>query len=193
MRKDVFEISAGFYLGLSLVILIFPLKWVLAWMLSALVHELSHYFALKCLHVEVYRIKLGLNGAIMDTGPMCKKATLIATTAGPLGGILLLLLYPVSREIFYCALIQSIYNLLPIYPLDGGRILNILFSCFFSESKTVLAMKIIGLVNTVALCAGGLYLGLRSGCGFLPVLLVIALSIKMAGKITCKERKQIVQ
>ena len=42
-------ISGGFYLFLSLMILLLPLKWVIAMILAAVFHELCHYVAIRLL------------------------------------------------------------------------------------------------------------------------------------------------
>ena len=53
---------------------------------------------------------------------------LLCALAGPFGSLLLALLLRHVPELAICGLIQGVYNLLPLYPLDGGRALRCLFS-----------------------------------------------------------------
>ena len=62
----------------------------------------------------------------MHADGMSTTKTLICVLAGPIGSLLLLLYIRWIPRIAFCALVQTIYNLLPIYPLDGGRAIRCL-------------------------------------------------------------------
>lgn len=64
----------------------------------------------------------------METLPMSTGRELIAVLAGPAASLLLLSLVRVFPRVAICGLIQGIYNLLPIYPLDGGKALRCLMA-----------------------------------------------------------------
>lgn len=111
-------------LELVLMLFLLPLRWLLAAMVAAFIHELGHYTAVRLLGGSIYGIKFGISGAVMEASDLPKWAELVCVIAGPLAGLLLGLTYPCFPVTAICAVAQSIYNLLPIYPLDGGRILR---------------------------------------------------------------------
>ena len=123
-------ISPGFFIKLATAILLLPAHWVCAWFFAAAFHELCHYVALRFCGVQILAMRIGFSGAIIETEPMHPKNELISSLAGPFGGLLLLLLLRVSPRIAICALLLSLFNLLPFYPFDGGRAFFSLISCF---------------------------------------------------------------
>lgn len=114
----------------AVIVLIFPLSWVAAWLIAAVVHELSHYAALRILRVRVDAVTIGISDTVMKTEAMETPTEIICALAGPLGGLCLLFLSRWMPRVAICALFQSLYNLLPIFPLDGGRALLSLLDCF---------------------------------------------------------------
>lgn len=111
-------------------------------MLFAFVHELGHLLFGLALGFKMDSIKItplgfrlsflpyveDYNHKIKNGNLLCIKKIFIAL-AGPLTNIILMLLvyisnFPDKAVIIYANLILAIFNLLPIYPLDGGRILE---------------------------------------------------------------------
>lgn len=108
-----------------------PLQWLFSWILAAMLHELGHYIALVSCGGTLIRISIRGNGCIMHTSPLSLRREIFCIAAGPLAGIFILLFYRYLPRTCLCAAAQTIYNLLPIYPLDGGRILR----CLIQERK----------------------------------------------------------
>ena len=119
----------------ALMLLVFPLPWILSWFFAAFVHEVCHCLAVVLCGYRLKEIALGAWGAQILTEEMPPLALITCVLAGPIGGLLLTafsIRLPIAA---LCALIQSSYNLLPIYPLDGGRALKTILCTLFSEER----------------------------------------------------------
>ena len=102
---------------------------------SVTVHEISHiiaarYFGLGCskiIFTPIGEIAIIEN---MDTKELYKK--LLIVLAGPFVNIAIvvfcLLFFPKMEFLIYSNLVIAVFNLLPIYPLDGGKVFNYIFS-----------------------------------------------------------------
>jgi len=122
------RVEASAWIFLSILILSVPLNWVLSAITAAAVHELCHAGMLKLLGIGINEIRVSVRGAVMDTAPMDHKRELLCTVSGPAGSFLLCFLFPFFPRIALCGLVQGTFNMLPVYPLDGGRILSCLIS-----------------------------------------------------------------
>lgn len=123
-RSDTVRISGGAcFLG-ALILLTVPLRFLLAALAAAAVHELCHLCAIRLCGGSVTSISIGAGGTVMETTPLPPGRELLAALAGPAGSFLLLLF---AQWLPLCALfglVQGAFNLLPVYPLDGGRIMR---------------------------------------------------------------------
>lgn len=109
---------------LALGVLVLPLQWLFAVVMAAAFHELCHWIAVRLCGGEVRDFKIELNGAQMTVEGLTPMTELICALSGPIGGICLLMLARWIPRTAICAAFQSLYNLLPVYPLDGGRVLR---------------------------------------------------------------------
>ena len=107
----------------ALAVLTLPLQWLLSAVTAALIHELSHILAVYLLGGRVRGIRMGITGCRIDTDPMGDAKSIAAILAGPLGSFLTLLTRRRFPLIAVCGMLQGAYNLLPVLPLDGGRVL----------------------------------------------------------------------
>ena len=120
------DIRPNTYIYIVLLLFLLPLKWLLAWCLAAGVHEGCHWLAVRLCGGEIYKITIGLSGAKMECSPMSAKKSLIAVLSGPVGGLVPILFARWIPRTALCCWLLTMYNLLPLLHLDGGRVIQIL-------------------------------------------------------------------
>lgn len=118
------EATGGFWLVLALMLLLFPVRFLAGVLTAALVHEWGHLLAIWITGGQVRRIRLHPGGAGIDTAPMEPGQEAICAMAGPVFGALTILWWRTFPELALAGLVQTVFNLLPVYPLDGGRVLR---------------------------------------------------------------------
>ena len=91
---------------------------------AAAIHEAGHCLAVKLCGGSIHALSLTVRGAVLQTTPLSYRQEAICALAGPCAGFLLLLLVRLFPWLAFWGLIQGIYNLLPVYPMDGGRALR---------------------------------------------------------------------
>ena len=171
------------FILLAIMILILPVNWILCAFAAAAFHELCHYAAVILCGGRIESLKIGVSGMIMEAAPMDKFKETMCAAAGPMGSLLLLCFARWIPCIAVCGGIQGIFNLLPVYPLDGGRILKNIASkklCRIAE-YSVLAVMLFGAIIVLPY-------------GVAPLFATLFFCIRsMEIKIPCKEHKKRVQ
>jgi Zn-dependent protease len=142
-----------------------------------LLHEFGHALACRSVGGKADRIVLWpLGGVAFVQPPNRAGAVLWSIVAGPLVNVILApLLYflpdliansggsidavEYASSIFWINLLLLIFNCLPIYPLDGGKILWSLLWFLVGRGKALRVASIIGLVGTAGVIALALYAG----------------------------------
>lgn len=193
-RNRAIIISPAFYVLLAVYFVLLPLRWVFAWLVASAVHELCHYAALRFCKVDVLSLRIDISGAKIQTETMQPINEAITAVAGPLGGGLLLLLSQYFPRVAICAFVQTVFNLLPIYPWDGGRVCRFLIGVFLTDSTASKICKWLEwtILCLLLLCACVLSYNIHLGIfPFVVWMIIFTKSGKI--KIPCKQRKQIVQ
>lgn len=168
----------GFVLALALLIL--PLQWVLSILIAAVFHELCHYLAVRLCGGEMVGLTLTPHGARMEVGGLSQWQALICALAGPVGGLLLLVFVRWIPMIAICGACQSLFNLIPVYPLDGGRALRCLLEWRFPGQADRICLWVQRICLT-CIAGLGLYGTLILKLGILP----LTMSVLIFAKIAC--------
>ena len=194
---DAFGIPV--YLDMSLVVLFalfvwefksptFGLACAMVLALSITLHELGHALTARAFGYETHDITLSLLGGCASLVGMPRKAyqEFLVALAGPLvsfviAGIGLASLYlPVENDwlgdvlafTFWMNLILGVFNLLPGFPMDGGRIFRSVVRIFTTRVKATYAAMVVGRVFAVLLAVRGVYSIITNGpWGFVSVLI----------------------
>ena len=142
----------------------------LALFLIVMIHEFGHALACRQVGGRADRIVLWPLGGVAYVDPPPRPgATLWSIAAGPLVNVVLLPIlfavvvvgrsagwaatmpdvYQLVRAISFINLGLLIFNILPVYPLDGGQILRSLLWFVLGRARSLMVAAIIGLIGVV--------------------------------------------
>ena len=136
-----------------------------------IIHELGHYIVARLNNFNVEKIIIYPYGGMTKLSDMLNRdicEELLIATSGIIAQylfylfILFLYKYSIIREYTYS--LYNLYNnqmiffnLLPIYPLDGGKILNLLLYKYFSFNKSNILTIIISLIVIFIIVSFSIY------------------------------------
>jgi Zn-dependent protease len=122
--------------------------------ISIIAHEFSHSLAARKYGLPIKGITLFLFGGVAEMGeePKTAKAEFMMAIVGPISSIMIGMVcyifyyfglkagvpYPVTGVIYYLAMINGVlagFNMLPAFPLDGGRVLRSILWHFKGDLK----------------------------------------------------------
>ncbi len=154
--------------------LAWPVLEYLALFAIVLLHEFGHALACRQVGGQANQIVLWpLGGVAYVAPPMRPGATLWSIAAGPLvnvalapvlGALLFLSraagwgeampnAYTFIKTVFIINGVLLVFNLLPVYPLDGGQILQSLLWFVFGRARSLMITTVIGFVGVAGLIA----------------------------------------
>jgi Zn-dependent protease len=145
-----------------------------------LLHEFGH--ALACRQtggIADHIVLWPLGGIAFVSPPRRPGAMLWSIAAGPLVNVILLPIFSIGLalagsgadgsssdfalfvwHVWWINLGLLIFNILPVYPLDGGQILRALLWFPLGEIRSLQIASVIGLIGSIALAGVGLFLGM---------------------------------
>lgn len=181
------QIHPGVFIISALLLLALPLDWLGAVVVSSFFHELCHILALRLLKGRIMRIQVELHGCVIESAPMETWKQFFSILAGPAGSFLLLFLCRITPKIAICGFLQGFYNLIPILPLDGGRLLRLLlyYGC---PERADQVMNVMNLSVRVFLILLAVWLIIYDFLNPWTMFFVLCWNIKkLLRKIPCKQ------
>lgn len=159
MKNVKWDISAGAVLLLALMYFFDDSGYVSALVPAVVVHEMGHWIPLRLCRMKIQRFRFGIFGLCIDySGQLEGRKALLCIGGGPLSGLLYTLAVCVLGGAFWrmsgaVSFVLSVFNLLPVLPLDGGRLVAAITDQRFAEKLSRIA--------AVMLALGGLGAALR--------------------------------
>ncbi|MBQ3047663.1 MAG: site-2 protease family protein [Clostridia bacterium] len=165
MEKLKFKIHPTFIVFACILVYFNKLVLFANYLLVILIHELSHAFVAKRLGYKINYIKLIPFGICLDINgnDIMPNDEIKIALAGPISNFILSLFilalwwmvpstYNYTYLFCYANLITAVFNLIPAFPLDGGRVLLSVFKRYSnSNQKAVKVCKLINVVVSVLL------------------------------------------
>lgn len=143
------------------------------------VHELAHAAVLLLLGGRIESVRLSFAQVELRTGLLSDRTELRSTAAGP--GINLLCGWLFRRwmpAFAAVSLLLALFNLLPVWPLDGGRLLRTLLRMRWGAAG-VDASQTLGLLFGLGLLAGAVFAARRWDAGVWPAVTAGALLVRL--------------
>ncbi len=142
------EISLGFW---AVVCLMAWVDWkiCLLFLAASVWHELGHMLVMVLLRVPVQGVSVSAAGAVLHGRIRTYRQELLCAAAGPVSSFLLTLLtMRIAPMLAIVSGLLGLVNLLPLYPLDGGRVLRACLLLYWEDR----AERILSSVTFVTCC-----------------------------------------
>ena len=190
MRNLTVLVHPHFCVILALSLFILPVPFVFGWIVAAGIHELCHFIMIRIMGLKVYSVSIGATGAVIKTEPMSPAQELFCSLAGPVGGLIPICFTRYLPYVALSAAIQSCYNLLPVYPLDGGRALNSVITHFAGEAIGFRVSRFVSVIVIVLVTLGAGWLSCRYRLGLSLIVFPAILLISNVWKNSLQRREK---
>ena len=145
------------------------LKMYILIMLFCFIHECGHMIVAKCLGFKIRSIELMPFGFFIEIcaniddynkkilkSNMVELKKIFISIAGPLINLILAIIFininsEMSEVFVYSNLLIFVFNLIPIYPIDGGRVLKSVISIFKGRKRANVIVNNISNISVILL------------------------------------------
>lgn len=163
------ELHFSLFLLLLIVVLSGNAAFAAASIFFSFLHELAHKLIAVKMGYTTDKISFGLFGGVLHIreGFVKPRDELLIHLSGPVFNILMaLLLYglylyfylPWLVPVILANAVLALYNLMPFYPLDGGKITDLYLAIFLGYGRSQKISRFISLIFSVFLFLLGIYL-----------------------------------
>lgn len=194
-RRSVdIKINPLLYIVWGVLIFIGKTELLLCSFVCAALHEAAHvsaylYFGASVASVEV--LPFGVSVTLGRSSALSCRAEIIGALCGPLMNLvsaaaataLLSVQIAGLKYFIYCNIAFFVLNLLPVVPLDGGRILYFFMLERLSVDMTGRISRIISVVLALLLTAAGIYLAVSTGYNISVLLIAVYLLVCSFGSM----------
>ena len=155
-------VSPGFILLAAALYFAGGIGALAAFMAAALAHELGHLTAMFLAGAAVRGIRVTACGPVIEYGgELTRREEMGIVAAGPLAGLFFALLCFITDIPFLIytgavALLATMFNLLPVVPLDGGRLAQYMLETVMEERTAALLLRIAGTLCALGVLATGI-------------------------------------
>jgi stage IV sporulation protein FB len=137
---------------------------------SVIMHECAHLCAAKAFGYTPEKISLGVFGGVLHVKEqfLRPRQELLIHLSGPAFSLLLAGLFyclyqkvsghPVIIDLLAANLVVGMFNLLPFYPLDGGKVTRLYMAFFLGYGRAIRISRIISVLFCILLFFLGIYL-----------------------------------
>lgn len=166
-----FKIDLKIFIFMILFLLTSQIQTYATMMIFAIIHEFGHLIAglilgMKPEKMEIvpYGVSISFKLMLQDynkkihNGNLLEIKKIIVALAGPLTNLIIILIaFNINQNVFssliiiYANILLIIFNLLPIYPLDGGRILKGILHIIFGKRKAEKYTNYISFISVIIL------------------------------------------
>ncbi|MBR0039937.1 MAG: site-2 protease family protein [Oscillospiraceae bacterium] len=200
MENKRLSISTGAILLGALIYCTASFSELAAILAPVIVHELGHIVTLRLYGLHIRRVKAELRGLCIEYGGVCAPiGHAVSALAGPAAGLgyAFAASYAARRTgngvltlSAGVSLLLSLFNLLPILPLDGGRVFSILAAELLGGRRADRLTKALSFTLSAALLAAGIWLMAR-GEGTALALAALWLLAAQPDKAILVNRKEL--
>ena len=146
-----------FLLTTLIFVFIGRFRFIIYFMILILVHELGHILMSLIFRWKIYKIIILPFGGLTKYNEFINRPLIQEFLVAISGIILQVIFYKITKNYItykYFSIINNfiiIFNLIPIYPLDGAKILNVLFNKLTSFKNSMLLTVIVSYISIIVL------------------------------------------